>query len=52
MSPSPLLPPQDGDQRRSAGIKSHSFGGRSVLGQRDLNTQPDRSVGTVQRLLL
>lgn len=47
MSPSPLLPPQDGDQRCSAGIRSHSFGARSVLGQRDLNTQPDRSAGTV-----
>ena len=47
MSPSPLLPPQDGDQHRSAGIRSHSFGARSVLGVRDLNTQPDRAAGTV-----
>lgn len=47
MSPSPLLPPRGGDQHRSAGIRSHSFGARSVLGQRDLNTQSDRAAGTV-----
>ena len=45
MSPSPLLPSQEGGQQGSARIRSHSFAARSVLGQRDLNTHPDRSAG-------
>ena len=47
MSPSPVLPSQDGDQHGSGGIRSHSFGGRRVLGERGLNTHPDKSPGTV-----
>lgn len=47
MSPSPVLPSEEGNQHGSAGMRSHSFGGRRVLGERGLNIHPDRSPGMV-----
>lgn len=48
MSPSPLLPRQEGGQLNSAGGRSHSFGASpSVLGPRDPNSRSNKSGGVL-----
>lgn len=47
MSPSPVLPSNEGDQDGSGRIRSHSYGVRRVLGERGLNTHLDSSPGMI-----